>query len=143
VLRAAIALKKHTTNLQSKPGGKNQLFAADHPVNVEILLHKIPIKANMKRKIIPVSQPIRDTERTEICIFVRDSKVAKHKLAVAACPNVKKVIALGKLRSHYNQYEARRLLAQSYDLFLCEDAILLDVCKQLGSSFLKIRKYVA
>lgn len=119
-----------------------QLIAQETPITVEILLHKVPIKGNLKRKIIPLAKSTRNPETTEICVFVRDSKTAKHKLQLASAPNIKKVIDLAKLRTHYNQYEARRTLAQSYDLFLCEDTILPDVCRQLGSSFLRIRKYV-
>jgi ribosome biogenesis protein UTP30 len=139
VFRASRALKTHVANLVTK-SGKAQLLANESPITVEILLHKVPIAGNMKRKVISLAKPIRDKTSTEICVFVRDSKTAKEKLALASAPNIKKVIALSKLRTHYNQYEARRLLAQSYDLFLCEDTILPDVCHQLGSSFLKIRK---
>lgn len=130
------------TNLKSQNTGKTQLIASESPVTVEILLHKVPISGNMKRKVIPLVKPIRDKKATEICVFVRDAKIAKEKLNSASAPNIKKVIALNKLRTHYNQYEARRVLAQSYDLFLCESTILPDVCRQLGTSFLRIRKYV-
>jgi ribosome biogenesis protein UTP30 len=142
VFRASRALKTHTSNLLNKAGVKKDLIANESPITVEILLHKVPIKGNMKRKVIPLSKPIRDKDSTDICVFVRDSKIAKEKLQLASAPNIKKVIDIGKLRTHYKQYEARRTLANSFDLYLCEDTILLDVCNQLGSSFLRIRKYV-
>lgn len=141
VMRASRALKTHITKLQEKAGSKAQLFSNVSPVTVEILLHKVPIKANNKRKPLPLVKPIRNNKTTEICVFARDSKVAKQKLQEASAPNISKVIDLKKLRTHYNQYEARRTLASSYDLFLVEDTILPDVCHQLGSSFLRIRKY--
>lgn len=124
------------------PGAKTQLFAAEHPITVEILLHKVPIEGSLKRKLIPLAKPIRNPDTTEICVFVRDSAVAKPKLSLAAAPNIKKVIDIKKLRTHYSQYEAKRTLAKSYDLFLCEDSVLGAVCKLLGTSFLRIRKYV-
>lgn len=135
-------MKTHASKLHSQPGAKAQLFAADSPVTVEIMLHKVPIEGNMKRKTLPLVKPVNPKESTEICVFARDAKIAKQKLQLASAPNVKKVIDLNKLRTHYNQYEARRTLAQAYDIYICEDTILPDVCRQLGSAFLRMRKYV-
>lgn len=142
MFKAARSLKNHVESLKNKPGAKSQLFSSVFPVNVEIMLHKVPLKADIRKRVISVVKPIRDPATTEICLFAKDAQKTSERVELGGASNVKKIIDLHKLRTHYIQYEARRQLLQSYDLFLSEDRVLLEVCKLLGTTFIRNKKYV-
>jgi hypothetical protein len=52
------------------------------------------------------------------------------------------VLSLSKLRANYKQYEAKRRLCASYDLFLVDKRILSFLPALLGRSFFEKKKYL-
>jgi hypothetical protein len=56
--------------------------------------------------------------------------------------NQQQVIGLAKLRANYKQFEAKRKLSSSYDLFLSDARILPILPRLLGKSFFKKKKSV-
>lgn len=120
---------------------KTPLFSQDQYIQLDINLYKLPTKPEIKQHVIPLQIPLNDKNSTEICIFVRDSKSAKLILEQKNVPNIKKVIDIKKLKTNYDRYEARRLLASSYDLYLCEANVIVYALRYLGSSFIKRRRF--
>jgi len=56
-------------------------------------------------------------------------------------PNVTKILELKTIRTKYHQYEARRKLLGSYDLFLCHRRIRYQLRALLGKSFQKAKRF--
>lgn len=50
------------------------------------------------------------------------------------------VIGLSKLRANYRDYEAKRKLCDSYDVFLADERILPLLPKLLGKKFFQTKK---
>lgn len=88
----------------------------------------------------PLPHPIH--KEADICVFVRDpAKTYKRLIKDADLPNVKKVMGVNKLRTEWSQYEARRKLLNTYDLFICDDAISLVLTRFLGKEFITTKKF--
>jgi ribosome biogenesis protein UTP30 len=137
VFRAATAiLKLHSQEEQSTK--KKSLFDDSKFISLNIALNKYPPKTNLRALPIVLPFPIFDAQ-TEICVFVKDP-VEKYKPMLKAIPGVKKVIAISKLRANYKQFDTRRKLKNSYDLFLCDDSISLVLISLLGKAFIKSKK---
>lgn len=79
----------------------------------------------------------------EICLFVKDPqreyKDLIHSLGLDHV--ITKVIGISKLRKKYKEYEAKRLLCNSYDLFLADDRVLPLLPKLLGKTFFAKKRY--
>jgi len=54
---------------------------------------------------------------------------------------LKKILSIESLRNKYDRYEARRKLAQSYDLFMCDENISLVLRRLLGKKFFQTKKF--
>jgi len=81
-------------------------------------------------------------DSTDICVFVKDpAKEYKQLFREKNVPNVKKVLGIESLKNKYSRYEARRKLLNSYDLFLCDEALSLALRRYLGKGFFKSKKY--
>jgi len=78
-------------------------------------------------------------DNCDICLIVPDG--LKKKLKNENLPNVKKIIELHSVRAKYHQFEARRKLLGSYDLFLCSRKIKFTLRGLLGSSFIRARRF--
>ena len=91
-----------------------------------------------------------DKDSPTVCLIVKDSSLEWTKKEVeAAALNgdsksglsaVQEVISLTKLRKDFSQYEQRRELVQSFDLFLADDRILPMLSKALGKTFFSCKK---
>lgn len=80
----------------------------------------------------------------EVCLFVKDPqreyKDLIHSLGLDHV--ITKVIGISKLRQKYKEYEAKRLLCNSYDLFLADDRVLPLLPKLLGKTFFAKKRYI-
>lgn len=117
---------------------KTPLFDEGEPILLQITLGKINPDPIFKRYVIPIPHPIRG-DNVEICVIVKDP-VAKYKPMVKDIAGVKKVLPLAKLRTHYKQFESRRKLQRSYDLFICDADIFLLMKGLLGKGFVQSKQ---
>jgi len=102
-----------------------------------------------------IPHPIYRFEGAEVCLIVKDApggsdgkttasnkaakaKARNQKLAEAA--GVSKVIAVSKLKSKYEPHEAKRALANAFDLFLADARVLPSLARLLGKSFFRAKK---
>lgn len=114
-------------------------------------LHDIPQKS--VHKPMRIELPHSMWSGQDVCVFVREdmsdrtkkfhekkTKAWKNLVKSAAIPEVKKVIDVQKLKREYKQYEQKRELSKSYDLFLCDKSIIEMMPRELGKSFENSRK---
>jgi len=130
------------TFLKKRDEGSNQLFDDDHYISLTLALKKTPESGRVKPYRIPVQHGLY--EGKSICLFTKDPhKPIKAKLEENPVDGVDKVIGIGKLRKNYRQYEDKRKLLHSYDLFLADERIipLLPAC--LGKKFFDKKKQPA
>ena len=102
-----------------------------------------------------IPHPIYRFDGAEVCLIVKDApggddgkssgsnkaakaKAKNQKLAEAA--GVSKVIALSKLKSKYEPHEAKRALANAFDLFLADARVLPSLARLLGKAFFRAKK---
>ena len=88
--------------------------------------------------------PVFDKESDEICLIVaRNREFYREMLRDGKLPSaVKKVLDVQKLRTVYHQFEARRKLVHSYDLFLVDNRVLHLMPSLLGRDFFNKKKFV-
>ncbi|ODV91876.1 hypothetical protein CANCADRAFT_464 [Tortispora caseinolytica NRRL Y-17796] len=129
VAKAVTALLKHLND--KTEGKKPSLLGGEERVHVVITTNKfLTDKKEFKPKKIDLKHPI--SEEPEICIFVKDpQREYKNKLG----DKVNRVVGVSKLKGKFKSYEARRLLRNSFDLFLADDRIVRMLPKLLGRSF--------
>eukprot|EP00940_MAST-03C_sp_MAST-3C-sp2_P000143 g143.t1 len=137
--RAVKSLLKYVNGRKGKDGSKQLIEEADY-VLLSVGLTKIPEKGRNKPFRIKISHPIYDSESMDLCMFVKDSKEIKKRLAEHPVPCVKKVLSLQKLRTDYKDFEAKRKLCAGYDMFLCQDSILPMMPKAIGKKFFVKKK---
>ena len=111
-----------------------------------------PLPQRPTNRAIP--HPIYRFDGAEVCLIVKDApggdgknsasnkaakaKAKNQKLAEAA--GVSKVIALSKLKSKYEPHEAKRALANAFDLFLADARVLPSLARLLGKAFFRAKK---
>jgi len=118
-----------------------QLINDIEPVQLIITLHSIYHKKRDKPYLIRIPHSL-SSDSTDICVFVKDpAKEYKELFREKNVPNVKKVLGIESLKNKYSRYEARRKLLNSYDIFLCDEALSLSLRRYLGKSFFKSKKY--
>jgi len=132
--KAVTALKDY---IDKQNSGKKQLFEPEDNIWLFISLEKMPFRRRVKPYRIPLSHPIYGD--SEICLIVPDKEKAQYKLQML--PNVKKILQPSDLREKYCQYESRRKLLASYDLFLCDERLSLVLRRLLGKTFLNQNKF--
>lgn len=91
-----------------------------------------------------VPHPVFDMEGGEVCLIVKENHEEYREMLRAGKlpPQVKKVLDLKKLRTVYHQFEARRKLANSYDLFLVDKFARELAMPLLGVEFFRRKKFV-
>jgi len=117
-----------------------QLFEDSEFIQLIISLHKIPYQQRPKPFRINIPNSLHD-ESTDICIFVKEKAKYKELIEKTGISNVKKILSIESLRNKYDRYEARRKLAQSYDLFMCDESISLVLRRLLGKKFFQTKKF--
>lgn len=106
--------------------------------------------------IRPVPHTLYPSDQRDICVFTRDpsaqyeellekkgvKNIAKVWFYLSDNPFTLQVIGVTKLRQHFKQYESKRKLAQSYDIYLADESILPMLPHLLGKAFMSTKKSV-
>lgn len=101
----------------------------------------IPDKKTFKPIRIPLKHSILNKDFVKICLFTKDpQRTYKDVVMEQNLKSVKKVIGISKLKKKFQPYEAKRLLCNSFDLFLADARILPLLPKNLGKTFFEKRK---
>jgi len=137
VQKAVNALLKHVENAKQK--GKSQLFDEDDVILAIVTLKSVPDKNSAKPQRIAIPNSLHK-ETSEICIFVKDPQADVKKTFAEQNVKVSKVIGLSKLRTNYKEFEAKRQLCGSYDLFLADSRIIPFLPRLLGKQFFKKKR---
>jgi len=133
---AVNALLAYLREFKEKKG--NQLFESKDTIFLQLALKKLP---NLQKRVKKIPLPNIFRETTEVCLITKEpGKVIKQKLQVAGMTDIAKVISLEKLRKEYKTFALKRQLADSFDVFLCDDRIYNLVLKNLGKTFTKSHK---
>merc|ERR1719310_1782449 len=76
-------------------------------------------------------------EKSEVCFLAKDPQKEYKELLMQKhpVPGITKVIGLDKLKKNYKTAEAKRALADAFDLFLCDSRIVEVMPKLLGTIF--------
>jgi ribosome biogenesis protein UTP30 len=141
VERAVDALLNHVQR-SKKSGGKEQLLDDSDPISVLIGMKSIPsTNGRTKPYLITLKHPLMDPDETDVCLIVKDpQREFKDKIEAKGIKAVKKVIGVSKLKSKFKQYEAKRQLCASYDLFLADDRVLPMLPHLIGKVFFEKKK---
>lgn len=143
IKRAVVALQQFVTK-QHAAKAQSDLFHDDAQdvISIQLALKAIPDKSPSKLRSMALPHSIRQDEHVEMCLFVKDDAKPAIKAALRDNPVVglTKIMTLKKLKSHYRQFEDKRKLVASYDLFLADDRILSCLAKPLGKTFFAKKK---
>lgn len=105
-----------------------------------ITLNHMPEKQRIKP--IRITVPHSLNQAPNVCIIVKDSAKKELKASFAQIAGTSAtVLSLAKLRSNYKSFEQKRLLCQSYDIFLADSAIIPMLPKLLGKTFFAKKKH--
>lgn len=139
----AKATKALTDIVQKRSANANPLFGNNSEMLVVCFsLSRIPDAKKLKPKIIDLPHPLYD-ENSDVCIFVKDpQKKYKEIFAANPVPGVGdvKVMGVNKLRKNHHTFDAKRTLADAYDLFLCDRRVMDMMHGLLGKTFYEKKK---
>eukprot|EP00727_Mastigamoeba_balamuthi_P007263 m51a1_g3157 putative ribosomal L1 domain-containing protein (344) ;mRNA; f:352335-353439 len=139
VARAVASLCRHEEAARAKREAPQDLTAdADEFVYLSVSLVKMPERNMARPANIALPAPLRDAATTDVCVFVKtaaDRERVKEEARTTGVQCRLKVIDVPKLKSDYKQYEAKRKLAGSYDLFLVDRRIYPLMPGLLGKTF--------
>uniref|UniRef100_A0A2S2NC62 Ribosomal L1 domain-containing protein 1 n=1 Tax=Schizaphis graminum TaxID=13262 RepID=A0A2S2NC62_SCHGA len=138
-------LIKNNSNLP-----KNELWDEATPIHLVVTGVKIGVGPKRVVRIALPNSLITDT--TDICLIVPDlvrgrnvdhEKTYHHYkdlLAKNGIKNIKTILPARQIRVEFNEYEARRNLCNSHDIFLIDQKISGFLVKKLGKEFYIKRK---
>jgi len=136
---AVSALLEYVSIKQNEKIKKN-LIEPDYHILLSISFFSVPRRGQTGIPIsIKVPNTLHPADNTEICLIVPDHY--KKILTKENLPNIKKIIGFKTIRTKYHQYEAKRKLLGSYDLFLCHRTLRYKLRAQLGKVFQKVKKF--
>lgn len=138
------AVKAIVEVISKKSANANPLFGdSSDTMNLYFTLGQIPDKRKLKPVMIPLPHPMYD-DKSEICFLCKDPQKKYKELLMQThkIPGVTKVIGVDKLKRNYKTLDLKRKLADSFDLFLCDQAIMEMMPKILGSTFLQRKKKI-
>ncbi|KAL3899785.1 MAG: hypothetical protein SGCHY_001799 [Lobulomycetales sp.] len=128
----------HERSVASKED-KTQLLEQDAPY-ISVLIGTRELKVTSARTC-PIQIPVPHAvfpDNYSVCLFVKDpQRLYKDKVSEQEIGYVKRVIGVSKLSKKFRSYEAKRILADEYDLFMADERILPLLPKSLGKTFLK------
>lgn len=129
----------------NKGKGKAELIETTDLLNDDTEVHliigfsKIPSFDPLHAIKIPVKHRIFKPE-DEICLITKDPQRKYKDLAKERqITPISKVIGLTKLKAKYRPFEAKRLLAKSYQIFLADKAIWHLLPPVLGKEFIRLK----
>jgi ribosome biogenesis protein UTP30 len=129
---------------------KNELWDEATPIHLVITAVKMGVGPKRVVRIALPNSLITDT--TDICLIVPDlvrgrnvdhEKTYHHYkdlLAKCGIKNIKTILPARQIRVEFNEYEARRNLCNSHDIFLIDQKISGFLVKKLGKEFYTKRK---
>mmetsp|Transcript_66454 Transcript_66454/g.174210 ORF Transcript_66454/g.174210 Transcript_66454/m.174210 type:complete len:361 (-) Transcript_66454:90-1172(-) len=123
--------------IAKRSANANPLFeSCSETMTLLFTLSTIPDKKRMKPFMIPLPHPMYD-DKAEVCFISKDPQKTYKELLLQKhpVPGLKKVIGVEKLRKNYKTLEAKRALADSFDLFLCDARVMDMMPKLLGTVF--------
>jgi len=131
------AIKALTQVVTKRSANSNPLFGdSSETMTLLFTLSTVPDKRKVKPVMVPLPHPMYD-DKAEVC-FISKTPQKKYKellLQTHPVPGLTKVIGLEKLRKNYKTIEAKRALADAFDLFLCDRNVVEVMPKILGSIF--------
>ena len=88
-----------------------------------------------------LKNPLHTPGETEVCLIVKDPQ-RKYKDIVAekGVKSIHRVIGVSKLKTKFKQYEAKRQLVGTYDVFLADDRVIPVLPHLLGKTFFERKK---
>jgi ribosome biogenesis protein UTP30 len=117
------------------------LAADEDTVSVVISLKRAPKRTTLKPRTVPLVHPLFTAGEDDVCFVVKDpQRLVKDHLAERGVQAVTKVLGVTKLEKRYGTHEAKRELAQQYDLFLVDDRVVKMMPRLLGSTFIRGKK---
>ncbi|PWW74828.1 ribosomal protein L1 [Tuber magnatum] len=146
VLKASKALLKYVKEKKAESAKSKKANLLEDPENptpetiwLNLTMKKLVTDTKrLKPARIILPHPLRNPQTTTICLIVKDPQ-RTYKDLVATTPAlsavVKKVIGVSKLRAKFKSFESRRLLADSYDLFLADDRVICMLPAIVGKTF--------
>ncbi|TPX35782.1 hypothetical protein SmJEL517_g01917 [Synchytrium microbalum] len=136
VAKASTALLAHIEKqaASEENPNKNNLLDDGHIVWLMITTKLVPHQKTLKPTRIPLKHPLLP-ESAEICLITKDPQREFKDLLAKEGVKVSKVIGISKVKARYKPYEAKRMLATTYDLFLADDRILPLLPPILGKAF--------
>jgi len=115
----------------------NPLFSTSaETMTVLFTLSAIPEKRKIKPCVIELPHPMYD-DKSDVCFISKDPQKEYKELLLQKhpVPGLTKVIGIDKLRRNYKTIEAKRALADAFDLFLCDSRVVEMMPKLLGTIF--------
>jgi ribosomal protein L1 len=143
VRKAVPALKKLAAKRQEQANTENatlELLPEAETITVTFTLNRIPVKKDYRFNEIVVPHKIISPEEKSLCLLVRDPKEVRLEQVKKESLPFEKVIAIKSLKRKYATLEARKELANRFDLFFCEEQIFESMANLLGSFFFEKRK---
>ncbi|XP_060878723.1 ribosomal L1 domain-containing protein 1-like [Metopolophium dirhodum] len=129
---------------------KNELWDEATPIHLVVTAVKMGVGPKRVVRIALPNSLVTDT--TDICLIVPDlvrgrnvdhEKTSHHYkdlLAKNGIKNIKTILPARQIRVEFNEYEARRNLCHSHDIFLIDQKISGFLVKKLGKEFYIKRK---
>jgi len=134
---------KALLSYQSKTKTTNNLLdMGDDFLYLEVILNQVPTEYSIRPIQIKLPVPIYGPEfQSRFCIFSTDpQRKLKDKIAELKVPCIEKVIGFTKLVKKFPQYQDKRKLFNSYDLFFCDYKIYNLLRKPTGKIFYERKK---
>lgn len=138
----AKAVKALVQLVEKKSANANPLFDSNsETMTLYFTLTEVPDRRRLKPFMIPLPHSMFD-DKSEICFLCKDPQKEYKELLMKKHPvgGVTKVIGVDKLRKNYKTAQQRRDLADAFDLFLCDMAIIELLPKLLGDIFYARKK---
>mmetsp|Transcript_10121 Transcript_10121/g.22766 ORF Transcript_10121/g.22766 Transcript_10121/m.22766 type:complete len:404 (-) Transcript_10121:106-1317(-) len=124
--------------------GQKQLFGSvSKSLHVIFFLSWMPERRKFNPRLINLPHPMY-TENSDVCVLCKDSckKLYKELLVEKKqVPGVSKVISVDKLQRQYKLGKDQHVLADAFDLFVCDDRIYHMMWEKLGVNFKSGNKY--
>ncbi|TPX69033.1 hypothetical protein SpCBS45565_g02685 [Spizellomyces sp. 'palustris'] len=142
-VRALMAYEKKCQALQSEEEKTNLIEEdATKSVLVVVATKRMPDRLRLKPQRILLKHPLY--AESDVCLITKDpQRTYKDLLQSKAVTGVSKVIGVSKLRAKFKQYEAKRQLCASYDLFLADERVIPLLPSLIGKTFFAKKKHPA
>ena len=128
VKKAVDALMKHSRSQEM-----TSLTDTDHKVLIQLVFKKVPTRPKHPLRLT-LTHPILSTVPS-ICLITKDpQRYYKDLLKTKDIP-IGRVIGVGKLKKKFKEMEAKRILCDSYDVFLVDERVLPIIPRWLGKYF--------